>query len=180
MLDISHLKTPKAVKVTPISEYRVEIVLEPFSPGFATTLMPPIRRILLASMPGFSIVHMNVEGMIDAYSVVSGVLEDGINLGLNLRGVRLNIHHASFADLTLSKKGPCTVTAADIQSISDIEILNPDHVIAHLTEASELNMTMYAMTGTGFVPADEIDLGEEEVLGGVRLDANFSPVIRAA
>ena len=177
MSDISQLKTPKAVQVTAVTQNRSLIVLEPFSRGYGTTLMSPIRRIMLSSMPGFSIVLMRIEGVVDGYGVVDGVLEDAINIGLNLKGVSLRINHGQSADLIVSKRGPCTVTAGDIQSTGgDVEIMNPDHVIAHVTEPRELNISMHAIMGMGFVPADELPLDEEDIIGGIRLDANFSPI----
>jgi len=180
--DINQLQLagPTAVEVNPISDVRCKVVLEPFPRGFGKTMETPIRRILLSSMPGAAIVKMRIDGLLDGFGVLDGVLEDAINIALNLKGVAIQLNQASNAELMIKKKGPCTVTAADIESHVGINIMNPDHVIAHVTEAREFEMSMYAMTGVGFVPADELDIDDLDEISGVRLDANFSPIKNVA
>lgn len=178
MSDLSGLKTPKVVQVTEVSQNRSLIVLEPLERGFGITLMNPIRRIMLSSMPGSAIVMMRIEGMVDGYSVLEGVNEDALMIALNLKGVAIKINNADCADLSIVKKGKGPVKASDIVSNVDIEIANPDHVIANITEPNkELNITCKAIKSIGYVPADQINLESNDLVGGVKLDANFSPVV---
>ena len=178
MSDLSGLKTPKVVQVTEVSKNRSLIVLEPFERGFGTTLMNPIRRIMLSSMTGSAIVMMRIEGMVDGYSVLEGINEDALMIALNLKGVAIKINNAEFADLSIIKKGKGPVKASDIVSNVDIEIANPDHVIANITEPNkELNITCKAIKSIGYIPADQISLESNDLVGGVKLDANFSPVV---
>ena len=178
MSDLSGLKTPKVVQVTEFSQNRSLIVLEPLERGFGITLMNPIRRIMLSSMPGSAIVMMRIEGMVDGYSVLEGVNEDALMIALNLKGVAIKINNADCADLFIVKKGKGPVKASDIVSNVDIEIANPDHVIANITEPNkELNITCKAIKSIGYVPADQINLESNDLVGGVKLDANFSPVV---
>lgn len=178
MLDLSQMKTPKAVQVSAVSPNRSLVVLEPFERGLGTTLMNPIRRMLMSSMTGYAIVSMRIDGLSDGYSIVEGVLEDAVVIALNLKGVALKINNSDVAELSICKKGPCTITAGDLQSNVDVTIANPDHVIAHVTEVKEFNLSCTAMSGIGYVPADQLFFDESEVVGGVRLDANFSPVVK--
>jgi DNA-directed RNA polymerase subunit alpha len=178
MSDLSGLKTPKVVQVTEVSQNRSLIVLEPLERGFGITLMNPIRRIMLSSMPGSAIVMMRIEGMVDGYSVLEGVNEDALMIALNLKGVAIKINNADCADLSIVKKGKGPVKASDIVSNVDIEIANPEHVIANITEPNkELNITCKAIKSIGYVPADQINLESNDLVGGVKLDANFSPVV---
>ncbi len=144
--------------------------------------MNPIRRMMLSSMLGSAIVYMKIEEKNDGYSVLEGggVREDALTIALNLKGVHIKINNADSAELSITKKGPGVMTAGDILSNVDIEIANPDHVIAHITEAKELTIHCYAMTGSGYVPADQLLLDSDDLVGGVRLDANFSPIVKLA
>ena len=178
MLDLSMIKTPKVVQITSISKNRSLVVLEPFERGFGATLMNPIRRIMLSSMTGAAIVMMRIDGMVDGYSVLEGVNEDALMIALNLKGVAIKINNADSADLSIIKKGKGVVTAADIVSNVDIEIINPEHVIATITEPNkEINITCKAIKGMGYVPADQLQLDFDDLVGGVKLDAKFSPVV---
>ena len=118
------------------------MTLEPLERGFGHTLGNALRRILLSSMPGCAIVEVEIDGVLHEYSAIEGVQEDVIEILLNLKGVAIVMHGKDEAVLTLSKKGAGPVTAGDIQVDHDIEIVNPDYVIAHLNDAGELNMKL--------------------------------------
>jgi DNA-directed RNA polymerase subunit alpha len=131
-------------------------------------------------MPGAAFVNVEIEGVVHEYSTLEGVQEDVIDILLNLKGVAISMHSRDEAVLTLKKKGPGQVTAADIALDHDIEIMNPDHVIANLTQAGELNMTLKVAKGRGYQPASQRDGADSEdrPIGSLQLDATFSPVTK--
>lgn len=174
--------TPREIAVDTISPYHAKITLEPLERGFGHTLGTTLRRILLSSMPGAAITEVSIDGVQHEYSTVSGVQEDVVEILLNLKGVSIKMHNRQEATLTLSKKGPGIVTAGDIQQEHDVEIVNPDHVIAHLNEGGELNMTLKTHLGRGYQPATIRDRKTEgkTVIGALHIDASFSPVKRVS
>jgi DNA-directed RNA polymerase subunit alpha len=158
------------------------VTLEPLERGFGHTLGNALRRILLSSMPGTAIVNVEIEGVLHEYSTIEGVQEDVIDILLNLKKVALRMHNREEATLTLGKKGPGPVTAGDIKLDHDIEVINPDFVIANLTRAGELNMKLRVAKGRGYQPATRKDGDEDESrpIGSLQLDASFSPVSRVS
>lgn len=180
----SSFLTPETIKVESITPMRSRITLEPLERGFGYTLGNAMRRILLSSMSGAAIVSAEFDGgaVLHEFSTVDGVQEDVVDLLLNLKGVALKLHGREEVSLKLIKKGKGPVTAADIQLDHDVEIVNPDHVIAHLTKNTELKMTLKVKVGRGYVPAQHqfSAEGAERTLGVLHLDASFSPVRRVA
>src|SRR5690606_19126824 len=128
------------VGVQKLSDTRAKVTLEPLERGFGHTLGNALRRILLSSMVGAAITEAEIDGVLHEYTTVEGVQEDVIEILLNLKGVAIRMPHKDEVTLTLSKKGPGVVTAGDIALDHGVEIVNPDHVLAHLTKAGELNM----------------------------------------
>lgn len=179
---VTEFLRPRDIKVETLSPTRAKIILEPFERGFGHTLGNALRRILLSSMPGCAIVEAEIEGVEHEYSAIEGVQEDVIEILLNLKQVAVKMYTRNDAVLTLSKKGPGVVTAGDIQGDHDVEIINPDLVIANLNEGAALNMKLRVQTGRGYVPADARVSDEDETrpIGRLALDATFSPVIRVA
>ncbi|ODC04632.1 DNA-directed RNA polymerase subunit alpha [Terasakiispira papahanaumokuakeensis] len=179
---VTEFLRPRDIQVETISPTRAKIVLEPFERGFGHTLGNALRRILLSSMPGCAIVEAEIDGVLHEYSAVEGVQEDVIEILLNLKEVAIRMHGRDEAVLTLHKQGPGVVTAGDIQVDHDIEVVNPDLVIAHVNEGSELKMQLKVQTGRGYVPADArlSDEDESRPIGRLQLDATFSPVRRVA
>ncbi len=171
---------PRAVKVQPINQNRARVTVEPFERGFGHTLGNALRRILLSSMPGAAIVEAEIEGVLHEYTSIEGVQEDVVDILLNLKGVAIKMHSREEAELTLSKKGPGPVTAGDIVCEHDIEIVNPDHVIANLTQAGELRAFLKVARGRGYQPATQIATFEEQTrpIGRLQLDASFTPIRR--
>lgn len=184
MQDIySSFLTPQTVKVESLTPTHSRITLEPLERGFGYTLGNAIRRILLSSMSGAAIVSAEFEdgAVLHEFSTIDGVQEDVIDILLNLKGVALKMHGRDEITLKLEKKGKGPVTAADIQLEHDVEIVNPDHVIAHLTKPTELKMTLTVKSGRGYQPATQRFTAEEgRTLGVLHLDASFSPVRRVA
>ena len=177
---VNDFLTPRVIDVEQISDTRAKIALEPLERGFGHTLGNALRRILLSSMPGCAVVEVEIDGVLHEYSAIEGVQEDVIEIMLNLKGIALVMHGKDEAVLSLSKKGPGVVTAADIQLDHGVEIKNPEHVIAHLNGNAELNMRLTIARGRGYVPADAriSDDDENRAIGRLRLDATYSPVHR--
>ena len=179
---VAELLKPRLVGVQKLSDTRAKVTLEPLERGFGHTLGNALRRILLSSMVGAAITEVEIEGVLHEYTTVEGVQEDVIEILLNLKGVAIRMPHKDEVTLTLSKKGPGVVTAGDIMLDHGIEIVNPDHVLAHLTKAGELSMRIKVRKGRGYEPANTRLLGEDESrpIGRLQLDASFSPVSRVA
>lgn len=176
--------TPRAIAVETVSPFHAKVTLEPLERGFGHTLGTTLRRILLSSMPGAAIVEAKIDGVLHEYGTISGVQEDVIEIMLNLKKVAIKMHGRGEVTLKLSKKGPGPVTAGDITLEHDVEVVNPEQVIAHLNEAGELNMTLKIMLGRGYQAASATrGRGTEDGKAGIgvlRLDASFSPVLRVA
>jgi DNA-directed RNA polymerase subunit alpha len=181
MSSFYELLKPRLVDVTTVSKTSAKITIEPLDRGFGHTLGNALRRVLLSSMPGCAVVEAEIEGVLHEYTTIEGVQEDVTDVLLNLKGLAIMMHANDEATLTLKKSGPGTVYASDITLDHDVEIANPDHVIANLTKAGELNITMKVVRGRGYKPviiggADEA----EQTIGQLKLDASFSPVTRIA
>jgi DNA-directed RNA polymerase subunit alpha len=133
-------------------------------------------------MVGSAITEVTIDGVLHEYTALEGVQEDIIEILLNLKGVAIRMHNRQQATLMLNKKGPCVVTAGDIALDHDIELMNPDHVIANLTKGAELNMTIKVEQGRGYVPSNQrLNLDEEtRPIGTLQLDASYSPISRVA
>ena len=179
---VNEFLKPRIVDVQFGSDKQAKVVLEPLERGFGHTLGNALRRILLSSMPGCAITGVEIEGVLHEYSTLEGVQEDVMDILLNLKGVALRMHNRESATLRLSKKGPGTVTAADIVLDHDVEIINPDYVIANLTKGGELKMTLHLAMGRGYEPATARSNREEESrpIGNLQLDASYSPVHRVS
>jgi DNA-directed RNA polymerase subunit alpha len=171
---------PKSVKVTTTAPRHARIVIEPFERGFGHTLGNALRRVLLSSMPGCAVTEVEIDGVLHEYTSIEGVQEDVVDILLNLKSIAIRMHARNETELRLHKKGPGPVTAGDIQADHDVEILNPDLVIATLTKPIDLNMTLKVERGRGYRPATQRVEFEEQTrpIGRLLLDASFSPVRR--
>lgn len=176
----NELLKPRVVDVHLVDECRAKVVLEPLDRGFGHTLGNALRRILLSSIPGCAVVEVQIDGVLHEYTAIEGVQEDVVDILLNLKGIAVVMHERSEATLTLNKEGPGVATAGDIVVDHDVEIMNKDHVIAHLTERGSLNMTLKVAKGRGYQPAAQRRNDEDRAIGSLLLDASFSPVRRVA
>lgn len=176
------LLKPRLVGVQKISDTCAKVTLEPLERGFGHTLGNALRRILLSSMVGSAITEVEIDGVLHEYTTLEGVQEDIIEIMLNLKGVAIRMHNRSAATLELSKKGPGVVTAGDIKLDHDVEITNPEHVIAHLTKSGELKMNIKVEQGRGYQPSTQRFAPDEESrpIGRLVLDASFSPISRVS
>jgi DNA-directed RNA polymerase subunit alpha len=172
---------PRLVDVQAVDATHAKITLEPLERGFGYTLGNALRRILLSSMPGCAITEVRIEGVLHEYSAIEGVQEDVIELLMNLKGVALKMHARDEAVLRLSKHGPGEVLAGDIQLEHDVEIVNPNHIIAHLSKEGMLNMELKVTRGRGYQVVDNSrDEDESKSIGIMQLDASYSPIKRVA
>lgn len=182
MNGITDLLKPRLVNVQQVSQGLAKVTLEPLERGFGHTLGNALRRILLSSMPGAAVVEAEIDGVLHEYSAIEGVQEDVIEILLNLKGLAVVMHEGETAELTLSKKGAGVVVASDLQVPHNIEILNPDHVIANLSKNGSLEMRLKIESGRGYQPSTQRQPQDEgdRAIGHLLLDASFSPVRRVS
>lgn len=169
---------PRIVNVEVINPVRARVTLEPMERGFGFTLGNALRRVLLSSIPGYAITEVKIDGVVHEYSTLDGVQEDVVDILLNLKGVALKLHNKSESILTLNKTSEGPVTAADFETNHDAEIINPNHLIAHLTKGGKLNLEVKVEMGRGYqpVPVRRKSNQEDKTLGFIMVDASFSPI----
>lgn len=179
---VTELLTPRNIDVTELAPTRAKVVLEPLERGFGHTLGNALRRILLSSMPGCAVIEVEIEGVQHEYSAIEGVQEDVVEILLNLKNVAVVMHESDQKVLTISKQGPGAVTAGDIQTDHDVEIVNPELVLANINNDATLNIRLTVGRGRGYEPADQRRQEEDETraIGRLQLDASYSPVRRVA
>ena len=173
---------PRGIQVERLGTDRAKVVVEPLERGFGHTLGNALRRVLLSSIPGSAIIEVEIDGVLHEYTTLEGLQEDVIEVLLNLKDVAIRMHGQDETTLTLSKKGKGVVTAGDIKVDHSVEIVNPEHVICHLTKDIALNMRLKIARGVGYQPATARRLPDEEArpIGRLQLDASFCPVRRVA
>jgi len=179
---VNEFLKPRNVKVVSSNEWQAKVVIEPFERGYGHTLGNALRRILLSSMPGTAIVEAEIDGVLHEYTSIDGVQEDVVEILLNLKKVAVCMYGRDSAELSISKKGPGVVTGADITLDHDVEIMNPDIVIANLSSTGSLSMKLLVERGRGYRPAIRGPVFEEEAgpIGMLQLDASFSPIHRVS
>ncbi|MGE8454496.1 MAG: DNA-directed RNA polymerase subunit alpha [Pseudomonadales bacterium] len=178
----TNLLKPKTINVEQLGHNRAKVELEPIERGYGHTLGNALRRVLLSSMVGYAATEVTIAGVLHEYSSIDGVQEDVVNILLNLKGVVFKLHNRDEVTLSLRKDGEGVVTAADIQTPHDVEIINPEHVIAHLSQGGKLDMQIKVEKGRGYVPGNVRHYGDESTksIGRIVLDASFSPVKRVS
>jgi len=178
----TNLLKPKAIHVEPIGHNRARVVLEPFERGYGHTLGNALRRVLLSSMVGYAVTEVTIAGVVHEYSTIDGVQEDVVNILLNLKGVVFKLHNRDEVTLSLRKEGEGKVTAADIQTPHDVEIINPEHLIANLSQGGKIDIQLKVEKGRGYVPGTVRRYGEEpsKSIGRIVLDASFAPIKRVS
>ncbi|MBN8749061.1 DNA-directed RNA polymerase subunit alpha [Xylophilus ampelinus] len=176
------LLKPKTIQVEQLATNKAKVTLEPFERGYGHTLGNALRRVLLSSMVGYAATEVTIAGVLHEYSSIDGVQEDVVNILLNLKGVVFKLHNRDEVTLSLRKDGEGPVTAADIQTPHDVEIINPEHVIAHLSQGGKLDMQIKVEKGRGYVPGTMRRYADEPTksIGRIVLDASFSPVKRVS
>lgn len=178
---IADLLQPKLVEVVSHNENHSRIVIEPLEKGFGHSLGNALRRVMLSSIPGCAISEVQIEGVQHEYSTIDGVQEDVIDILLNLKKLAIKLHSRDEVELTLSKKGAGVVTAGNIELTHDVEIINPDVIIANLTDSGELNIKLKIQRNRGYISSSiRKEQGETTVVGQLLLDASYSPVNRVS
>ncbi|HDR1511186.1 TPA: DNA-directed RNA polymerase subunit alpha [Pasteurella multocida] len=180
---VTEFLKPRLVDIEQISSTHAKVILEPLERGFGHTLGNALRRILLSSMPGCAVTEVEIDGVLHEYSSKEGVQEDILEVLLNLKGLAVKVQNKDDVFLTLNKSGIGPVVAADITHDGDVEIVNPELVICHLTdESASINMRIRVQRGRGYVPASARvhAQDEERPIGRLLVDACYSPVDRIA
>jgi len=175
-------KIPLPDSVSLLSEEGNEATFEisPYFPGYGPTLGNALRRVLLSSLPGAAVTSVRLDGIDHEFSTISGVKEDVVSLLLNIKQVRLKVHSDNPVELTLKTKGEKEVKAGDFEKNADVEIVNPDLVIANLTDSkAELVLRAKVENGRGYVPV-EMRENEDRDLGEIAVDAIFTPIERVS
>lgn len=164
-------------RVTAISDTKFSI--EPLERGFGITIGNALRRILLSALTGAAVTHVRIDGVLHEFSTLSGVREDTTEMILNLKKLNLRLFTEKRKLLRLESQGPGVVTAADIQLDPEVEVLNPDLVIANLEKGARLGMDLYISKGQGYVPAEK-QTNQEQVIGIIPIDSIFSPILKVS
>ena len=152
-----------------------KIVVEPLERGYGTTLGNSLRRILLSSLPGAAVTSINIQGVLHEFSTIPGVREDVTEIILNIKNLAAKMNVPGSAQLLIDAKGPKEVTAADIITGTDVEIINEDLHIATLEEGSELIIEMEMQQGRGYVVAER-NKNENQPIGVIPIDSIYTPV----
>ena len=173
------LLVPTEIQVDDISPNLTKVTLEPLERGFGHTLGNALRRILLSSMPGAAVTDVVIDGISHEYSTIEGIREDVIDILLNIKDMPVNLIEGNTAEISLDITGPCDVTASSFEVPGNVELVNQDFHIATIVDKVNLKMTLTVKTGRGYEPADLRD-DEDRVVGGLKVDASFSPVRRVS
>ena len=178
----SGLLKPRLVEVVSKTPNHSRIVIEPLERGFGHSLGNALRRVLLSTIPGCAVTDVEIEGVLHEYTTIEGVQEDVIDILLNLKKLAVILHSKDEVELVISKNGAGCVTAADIKLPHDVEIINPELVIANLTQAGVLNMKMRVRRGRGYEPVSvrKLNADHNAIIGALQLDSSFSPIVKVA
>ena len=176
------LLKPRAIEVESIGPHSAIVTMEPFERGYGHTLGNALRRILLSSMVGYAPTEAQIEGVVHEYSTIDGVREDVVDILLNLKGIVFKLHERDEVTLTLRKEGEGIVSASDFELPHDVEIVNPDHRIAHLSAGGAIELRVRVEKGRGYVPGNVRAFREDHssTIGRIVMDASFSPVRRVS
>src|ERR1700710_2834349 len=155
------LLKPKIIAVESLGESHAKVVMEPFERGYGHTLGNALRRVLLSSMIGYAPTEVTIAGVVHEYSTLDGVQEDVVHVMLNLKGVVFRLNNRDEVPLVLRKEGEGPVTAGDIQTPHDDEIVTPEHIVAHLAQGGKLDMQIKVEKGRGYVPGNMRRFGDE-------------------
>jgi DNA-directed RNA polymerase subunit alpha len=173
------LLVPTEIQVDDISPTLSKVTLEPLERGFGHTLGNALRRILLSSMPGAAVTDVVIDGITHEYSTIEGVSEDVIDILLNIKDMPVKVIEGDTAEIVLDVTGPCDVLASSFEVPGNVELVDQDFHVASIIDKVNLKMTLTVKTGRGYEPADLRD-DEDRVVGGLKVDASYSPVKRVS
>lgn len=173
---------PRIIEVEPTGPNTAKIIMEPFERGFGHTLGNALRRVLLSSMEGFAPTEVQISGVVHEYSTIEGVQEDVVDLLLNLKGVVFDLEGRNDVLISLRKQGGGVVKASDFDLPHDVKVINPDHVLAHVSDNSKLELQVRVEKGRGYVPGTLRQMSDDasRAIGRIVLDASFSPIRRVS
>jgi DNA-directed RNA polymerase subunit alpha len=166
---------PNKLDVVSSNQFKSVIVAEPLERGYGLTLGNALRRVLLSSLQGAAVTAVQIDGVLHEFSSIAGVREDVTDIVLNVKEIALRMESEGPKRMVVRKEGPGVVTAADIQTVGDVEILNPEHQICTLDEGAEIRMELTVNTGKGYVPAER-NRAEDAPIGLIPVDSLYSPV----
>jgi DNA-directed RNA polymerase subunit alpha len=172
-----HIALPSKPRVVSENERTGTYEIDGLYPGYGYTLGNSLRRIILSSLPGAAVTHVKIPGVAHEFSTIEGVKEDVVTILLNIRKIRFKISTDESQTITLSVKGPKTVTAADLKLPGQVEVLNTEAVIADVTGKASFELEIRAERGLGYIPKEQHQRERVEV-GTIALDAIFSPIRR--
>ena len=173
------LLVPTEIQVDDISPTLSKVTLEPLERGFGHTLGNALRRILLSSMPGAAVTDVVIDGITHEYSTIEGVREDVIDILLNIKDMPVKVIEGDTAEIVLDVTGPCDVLASSFEVPGNVELVDQDFHVASIIDKVNLKMTLTVKTGRGYEPAD-LRNDEDRVVGGLKVDASYSPVKRVS
>ena len=178
----SNFLQPRIIDVREQGPFHAKVTMEPFERGYGHTLGNALRRVLLSAMEGFAPTEVKIEGVLHEYSTLEGVEEDVVDLLLNLKGLVLKLHKPrEEVLLNLKSESEGVISAKDIEITHDVEVINPEHVIAHLAPGGKIDMQIKVESGRGYVAATTRSKSEgDKTIGTIPLDASFSPVRRVS
>jgi DNA-directed RNA polymerase subunit alpha len=178
-MSLMEFQVPKIVHEE-VDDRRGIFVIEPLDRGFGYTFGNSLRRVLLSSLEGAAVTSVKIEGVAHEFTTIPGVREDVTDIVLNLKNLICRLYGDSpEIEVRLSKKGPGSVMAGDLEVPADLEILNPELELAHLSDRGKLELTLTIGRGRGYVPA-ELNRGPEHTIGVIPVDSIFSPVRRVS
>ena len=153
-----------------------KFVVEPLERGYGTTLGNSLRRVLLSSLPGVAVTSIKIDGVLHEISTAAGVKEDVPNIVLNVKGITAKLFCDTVKTAVIDVTGPCTVTAGDIKADADLEILNPEHHIATVSDGARFYMELTFSHGRGYVSQEKNKLGNQPAIGVIYTDSIYTPV----
>ncbi|MCB1384794.1 MAG: DNA-directed RNA polymerase subunit alpha, partial [Nitratireductor sp.] len=171
----SELIKPNKLEIVSSNATKAVVVAEPLERGYGLTLGNALRRVLLSSLQGAAVTAVQIDGVLHEFSSIAGVREDVTDIVLNIKEIAIRMEGEGPKRMVVRKEGPGVVTAGDIQTVGDVEILNPDLVICTLDEGTEIRMELTVNTGKGYVPADR-NRAEDAPIGLIPVDSLYSPV----
>jgi len=166
---------PNKIEFSSKKKTLTTLVAEPLERGFGLTLGNALRRVLLSSLRGAAVTAVQIDGVLHEFSSIAGVREDVTDIVLNIKEIAIRMEGDGPKRMVVRKQGPGAVLAGDIQTVGDVEILNPDHVICTLDEGAEIRMEFTVDTGKGYVPAER-NRAEDAPIGLIPVDSLYSPV----
>ena len=166
---------PNKIDFTSKGKTLTTLVAEPLERGFGLTLGNALRRVLLSSLRGAAVTAVQIDGVLHEFSSIAGVRDDVTDIVLNIKEIAIRMEGDGPKRMVVRKQGPGAVVAGDIQTVGDVEILNPDHIICTLDEGAEIRMEFTVDTGKGYVPAER-NRAEDAPIGLIPVDSLYSPV----